>query len=43
MRKDIHPEYKTYTPYIMLRHLLRHDHNHLNKIEGMGFGIGPVK
>lgn len=35
----IHPEYKTYTPYIMLRHLLIHDHNHLYKIEDMGLGI----
>lgn len=39
----IHPEYKKYTPYIMLRHLLMHDHNHLYKIEDMGFGIGHVK
>lgn len=39
----IHPEYKAYTPYIMLRHLLMHDHNHLYKIEDMGFGIGHVK
>ncbi|WP_298517959.1 DinB family protein [uncultured Kordia sp.] len=39
----MHPEYKTYTPYIMLRHLLMHDHNHLYKIEDMGFGIGHVK
>lgn len=39
----IHPEYKTYTPYIMLRHLLMHDHNHLYKIEDMGFGIGHLK
>jgi DinB superfamily len=39
----IHPEYKTYTPYIMLRHLLMHDHNHLYKIEDMGFGLGHVK
>ncbi len=39
----IHPEYKTYSPYIMLRHLLMHDHNHLYKIEDMGFGIGHVK
>jgi len=39
----IHPEYKTYTPYIMLRHLLMHDHAHLYKIEDMGFGIGHVK
>ena len=38
-----HPEYKAYTPYIMLRHLLMHDHNHLYKIEDMGFGIGHVK
>ena len=35
----IHPEYKIYTPYIMLRHLLMHDHNHLYKIEDMGFGV----
>ena len=39
----IHPEYKTYTPYIMLRHLLMHDHSHLYKIEDMGFGVGPIK
>ncbi len=39
----VHPEYKTYTPYIMLRHLLMHDHSHLYKIEDMGFGIGHVK
>ncbi len=39
----IHPEYKNYTPYIMLRHLLMHDHNHLYKIEDMGFGIGHIK
>lgn len=39
----IHPEYKKYTPYIMLRHLLMHDHAHLYKIEDMGFGIGHVK
>lgn len=38
-----HPEYKIYTPYIMLRHLLMHDHSHLYKIEDMGFGIGHVK
>lgn len=42
-KKAIHPEYKTYTPYIMLRHLLMHDHNHLYKIEDMGFGIGHIK
>lgn len=33
-----HPEYKKYTPYIMLRHLLMHDHTHMYKIEDMGFG-----
>ena len=42
-KKAIHPEYKIYTPYIMLRHLLMHDHNHMYKIEDMGFGIGHVK
>jgi hypothetical protein len=35
----IHPEYKIYTPYVLLRHLLMHDHSHLYKIEDMGFGI----
>lgn len=35
----IHPEYKMYSPYIMLRHLLMHDHHHLYKIEDMGLGI----
>lgn len=35
----VHPEYKRYTPYIMLRHLLMHDHLHLYKIEDMGFGM----
>lgn len=42
-KSAIHPEYSTYTPYVMLRHLLMHDHNHLYKIEDMGFGIGHVK
>lgn len=42
-KQAVHPEYKIYTPYIMLRHLLMHDHNHLYKIEDMGFGIGHVK
>jgi len=42
-KKAIHPEYKMYTPYIMLRHLLMHDHFHMYKIEDMGFGIGHVK
>lgn len=36
----VHPEYKTYSPYIMLRHLLMHDYVHLYKIEEMGFEIG---
>ena len=34
-----HPEYWKYTPYIMLRHLLMHDHSHLYKIEDMGYRI----
>ena len=42
-KSAFHPEYKIYTPYIMLRHLLMHDHNHLYKIEDMGFGIGHLK
>mgnify|MGYP006153123277 CR=1 FL=1 len=42
-KEAIHPEYKKYTPYIMLRHLLMHDHSHLYKIEDMGFGIGHTK
>lgn len=42
-KEAVHPEYKRYTPYIMLRHLLMHDHAHLYKIEDMGFGIGHVK
>ena len=42
-KEAIHPEYKTYTPYIMLRHLLMHDHSHLYKIEDMGFGISHIK
>lgn len=37
-----HPEYTKYTPYIMVRHLLMHDHAHLYKIEDMGFGIGHI-
>ena len=38
-----HPEYKRYTPYFMLRHLLMHDHWHLYKIEDMGLRISYVK
>lgn len=28
-----HPEYQNYTPYIMLRHRLLHDHFHMYRIE----------
>lgn len=42
-KEATHPEYKKFTPYIMLRHLLMHDHSHMYKIEDMGFGIGHVK
>ena len=42
-KKANHPEYKSYTPYIMLRHLLMHDHAHMYKIEDMGFRIVPIK
>jgi hypothetical protein len=42
-KEATHPEYKRYTPYIMLHHLLMHDHAHLYKIEDMGFGIGHIK
>ncbi len=38
-----HPEYWKYTPYIMLRHLLMHDHSHLYKIEDMGYGVSRPK
>lgn len=39
----VHPEYKTYSPYIMLRHLIMHDHWHLYKIEDMGLGTAHLK
>lgn len=32
-RKARHPEYKEYTPYILLRHILMHDHLHMYRIE----------
>ncbi len=32
-KKAEHPEYYDYTPYIMLRHRLMHDHYHLYRIE----------
>jgi hypothetical protein len=32
-RQADHPEYEMYTPYIMLRHRLMHDHFHLYRIE----------
>jgi hypothetical protein len=38
-KESDHPEYSRYTPYIMLRHLLMHDHAHLYKIEDLGYGI----
>jgi uncharacterized damage-inducible protein DinB len=28
-----HPEYRLYTPYILLRHILHHDHLHMYRIE----------
>lgn len=42
-KEAIHPEYKIYTPYVMLRHLLIRNHAHMYKIEDMGFGICHVK
>ena len=33
MKEAEHPEYKIYTPYIMLRHRLMHDHYHMYRIE----------
>lgn len=39
-KKAKHPEYKEYTPYKMLRHLVLHDYAHLSKIEDMGFRLG---
>lgn len=32
-RKARHPEYDEYTPYILLRHVLMHDHLHMYRIE----------
>ena len=32
-RKAKHKEYIEYTPYIMLRHILMHDHFHMYRIE----------
>lgn len=32
-KKGVHPEYKEYTPYILLRHMLMHDHLHMYRIE----------
>ena len=34
-----HPEYDIYTPYIMLRHLMMHDHYHMYAIEDLGYGF----
>jgi len=33
VKKAEHPEYHYYTPYIMLRHRLMHDHFHMYRIE----------
>ena len=33
IKKAEHPEYQIYTPYIMLRHRLMHDHFHMYRIE----------
>ncbi|MCP4401170.1 MAG: DinB family protein [bacterium] len=30
-----HPEYSLYTPYILLRHILFHDHLHMYRIEAL--------
>jgi len=30
-----HPEYHLYTPFIMLRHIMMHDHLHMYRIEGL--------
>lgn len=32
-KKAKHPEYISYTPYILLRHILMHDHLHMYRIE----------
>ena len=32
-RKADHPEYELYTPFIMLRHIMMHDHLHMYRIE----------
>jgi hypothetical protein len=32
-RDATHPEYKEYTPYILLRHILLHDHFHMYRME----------
>lgn len=32
-KTSIHPEYKKYTPYILLRHILMHDLLHMYRIE----------
>lgn len=34
-KEGVHPEYITYTPYIMLRHRLMHDHLHMYRIEAL--------
>jgi uncharacterized damage-inducible protein DinB len=32
-KKGVHPEYKMYTPYILMRHILMHAHLHMYRIE----------
>ncbi|MCX5757140.1 MAG: DinB family protein [Candidatus Hydrogenedentes bacterium] len=34
-KKGAHPEYIAFTPYIMLRHRLMHDHLHMYRIEAL--------
>jgi hypothetical protein len=32
-KEALHPEYKIYTPFIMLRHIMLHDQLHMYRIE----------
>jgi hypothetical protein len=34
-KKASHPEYREYTPYILLRHTLMHEHLHMYRIENL--------
>jgi DinB superfamily len=46
-RKAHHPEYDEYTPHILLRHMLMHEHLHMYRIETLWLTsdeyIGPAK